>query len=90
MSQISSLLPNRPQRSLPSNTEVNPKEHIKAITLRSEKVLTYDQVSKEENPAQTDTGDENVEKEKKARDIQSQNLASQLKSQPGSRTLGDS
>ena len=58
--------------------------------LRSGKVLAKDQVSREENPAPTDTGDENSEKEKKAGDIQSQNLASQPKSQPGSRTLGDS
>jgi len=39
MSQIFSLLSNRSQGSLPSNMEVNPKEHVKAITLRSEKVL---------------------------------------------------
>ena len=42
MSQIFSLLSNRPQGSLPSNTEVNLKERVKAITLRSEKVLTQD------------------------------------------------
>ena len=90
MSQISSLLSNRPQGLLPSNTEVNPKEHVKAITLKSEKVLAQDQVSREENLAPTDTGDKNSEKERKAGDIQSQNSASQLKSQPGSRTLRDS
>jgi len=33
MSQIFSLLSNRPHGSLPSNTKVNPKEHVKAITL---------------------------------------------------------
>ena len=45
MSQISSLLSNRPQGSLPSNTELNPKEHVKAIMLRSEKVLAKDQIT---------------------------------------------
>jgi len=44
MSQIFSLLSNQPQGSLPRNTEVNPKEHVKAITLRREKVLAQDQV----------------------------------------------
>jgi len=39
MSQNFNLLSNRPQGSLPSNTGVNPKEHVKAITLRNEKVL---------------------------------------------------
>jgi len=84
MSQISSLLSNRPQGLLPSNTEVNLKEHVKTITLRSRKVLAQDQVSREENFAPTDTGDENLEKENKAGDIQSQNSASQPKSRPDS------
>ena len=47
MSQIFSLLSNGPQGLLPSNTEVNPKEHVEAITLRSEKVLAQDQISRE-------------------------------------------
>ena len=34
MSQIFSMLSNQPHGSLPSNTKVNPKEHVKAITLR--------------------------------------------------------
>lgn len=33
--QIAKMLLKRPQGSLPSNTEVNPREHVKAITLRS-------------------------------------------------------
>jgi len=90
MSQIFSLLSNRPQGLLPSNTEVNPKEHVKAITLRSGKALAQDQVSREENLTSTDTGDENSEKERKAEDIQSQNSVSQPKLRPRSRTLGDS
>ena len=63
MSQISGLLSNQPQGSLPSNTEVNPKEHVKAIMLRSGKVLAQDQVSREKNPASTDIRDENSEQE---------------------------
>ena len=69
--------------------EVNPKEHVKAITLRSRKVLAQDQVSREENPVPIDTGDENSEREKKEGDIQNQNLVSLPKSRPASRTLGD-
>ncbi|XP_071924735.1 uncharacterized protein [Coffea arabica] len=37
--QIASALTNRNQGELPSKTEVNPKEHVKAITLRSGKQL---------------------------------------------------
>jgi len=70
ISQISSMLSNRPHGSLPSNTEVNPKKYVKAITLRSEKVLAKDQVSREENLTPTGTGDENSEKEMKTGDIQ--------------------
>ena len=68
MSQIFSLLSNRPQGSLPSNTEVNPKEHIKAITLRSEKVLEQDQVSREENLLQQ-TLEMKTEKKKRRHEI---------------------
>ena len=39
MGQISNLLTARPQGSLPSNTETNPREHLKAVTLRSGKML---------------------------------------------------
>ncbi|PPS11002.1 hypothetical protein GOBAR_AA09647 [Gossypium barbadense] len=34
------MISERPQGSLPSNTEPNPKEHVKAVTIRSGKVLT--------------------------------------------------
>ena len=37
--QIANLLSNRPQENLPSNTKTNPKEHVKATTLRSDKLL---------------------------------------------------
>ena len=69
MSQISSQLSNRLLGSLPSNTEVNPKEHVKAITLRREKVLAQDQVFREENPTPTDTEDKNSKKEKEEGDV---------------------
>ena len=39
MGQISNLLNARPQGTLPSNTETNPREHVKAITLQSGKEL---------------------------------------------------
>ena len=39
MGQISNLLNARPQGTLPSNTEINPRKHLKVITLRSGKEL---------------------------------------------------
>ena len=39
MGQIANLLSSRPQGSLPSNTETNPKEQMNAIMLRSGKQL---------------------------------------------------
>ncbi|XP_062119123.1 uncharacterized protein LOC133832837 [Humulus lupulus] len=37
--QLANMLNNRPQGNLPSNTEVNPKEQVQAITLRSDKQI---------------------------------------------------
>ena len=34
------MISKRPPRNLPSNTEPNPKEHVKVVTLRIWKVLT--------------------------------------------------
>ncbi|XP_027348020.1 uncharacterized protein LOC113859445 [Abrus precatorius] len=39
LGQISRLLSERPQGSLPDNTETNPKEQVKVVTLRSGKTL---------------------------------------------------
>lgn len=37
--QLASMILERPQGSLPSNTETNPKEKVQTITLRSDKEL---------------------------------------------------
>ena len=37
--QLASMMTERQQGSLPSNTETNPREHVNAITLRSWKKL---------------------------------------------------
>ncbi|XP_071927623.1 uncharacterized protein [Coffea arabica] len=53
--QIASSLNNRNQGELPSKTEVNPKEHVKAITLRSGRQLEdppVKEVEKDENEKQ--------------------------------------
>nr|XP_027067481.1 uncharacterized protein LOC113693100 [Coffea arabica] len=53
--QIASSLNNRNQGELPSKTEVNPKKHVKAITLRSGKQLKDPpvvEVKKDENEKQ--------------------------------------
>ena len=78
-SQISILLSNRLQGSLPSNMEVNPKEHVKAIMLRSENVLAQDKVVREEKLTPTYTVNKNSEQKKEAGDVQSQSSASQPK-----------
>ncbi|XP_027158091.1 uncharacterized protein LOC113759717 [Coffea eugenioides] len=58
--QIASSLNNRNQGELPSKTEVNPMEHVKAITLRSGKQL-------EEPPVVEVEQDENEKQEEKQR-----------------------
>ncbi|XP_062073591.1 uncharacterized protein LOC133777854 [Humulus lupulus] len=42
--QLANMLNNRPQGNLPSNTEVNPKEQVQAITLRSGKQIEQSSV----------------------------------------------
>ena len=37
--QLANLVADRAQGSLPSNTERNPREHVKAVTLRSGKTF---------------------------------------------------
>ncbi|PPR83581.1 hypothetical protein GOBAR_AA37133 [Gossypium barbadense] len=37
--QLAKMISEKPPGSLPSNTEPNPKEHVKVVTLRSGKVL---------------------------------------------------
>ena len=54
------MLNNRPQGNLPSNTEVNPKEQVQAITLRSGKQTEQPRppqavVQKKEMGAQSDS-----------------------------------
>ncbi|XP_071912422.1 uncharacterized protein [Coffea arabica] len=58
--QIASSLNNRNQGELPSKTEVNPKEHVKAITLRSGKQLEDPPVS----GGKKDESEENAEKQR--------------------------
>ncbi|XP_071917116.1 uncharacterized protein [Coffea arabica] len=58
--QIASYLNNRNQGELPSKTEVNPKEHVKAITLRSGRQL-------EDPPVVEVEKDENEKQEEKQR-----------------------
>ena len=38
--QLAKMISERAPGSLPSNTEPNPKEHVKAVTLKNGKVLT--------------------------------------------------
>ena len=62
--QISNLLTNRQQALLPSNTETNPKEDVKAITLRRSKILEQNQNSKIVEEDNKDIGNAEVERQK--------------------------
>ncbi|GAV84691.1 hypothetical protein CFOL_v3_28133, partial [Cephalotus follicularis] len=56
--QIENLLSGRPQGTLPNNTEINQKEQVKAITLRSGKQL-QDTPSKTEQSKDEEDNNEN-------------------------------
>ncbi|XP_071925471.1 uncharacterized protein [Coffea arabica] len=70
--QIASSLNNRNQGELPSKTEVNPKEQVKAITLRSGKQL-------EDPPVMEVEKDENEKQEEKQRNQEIPSYAKFLK-----------
>ncbi|XP_071921868.1 uncharacterized protein [Coffea arabica] len=70
--QIASSLNNRNQGELPSKTEVNPKEHVKAITLRSGRQL-------EDPPVEEVENDENEKQEEKQRNQEIPSYAKFLK-----------
>ena len=63
--QILNLLTNRPQGSLSNNTEMNPNEHVKAVMLRSGKILEQNQDSR----AKEDMTKTLKQKEKKDRKL---------------------
>ncbi|KAD4586318.1 hypothetical protein E3N88_23919 [Mikania micrantha] len=50
MGQIAKLLADREKGKLPSNTETNPKEHCKAVTLRSGKTTKSDDLASTSKP----------------------------------------
>ncbi|XP_071924778.1 uncharacterized protein [Coffea arabica] len=79
--QIASSLNNRNQGELPSKTEVNPKEHVKAITLRSGKQL-------EDPPVVEVEKDENEKQEEKHRNqeaiVEESSREESRKNQPSS------
>ncbi|XP_031264177.1 uncharacterized protein LOC116122477 [Pistacia vera] len=50
MGQLVNLISRRVQGTLPSDTENNPNEHVKAITLKSEKEIGHKEQEKEEAP----------------------------------------
>ena len=61
--QIANAINNRSQGELPSKTEVNPREHVKAITLRSGKQLSEPQVVKEEKEKESEKKEEEMSEE---------------------------
>ena len=64
LGQIVNILSDRNQGALPSNTEKNPREHIKAISLRSGKLLA-DSEKLEKEAEKEEPDEETKEKEKK-------------------------
>ncbi|KAJ8769542.1 hypothetical protein K2173_005145 [Erythroxylum novogranatense] len=61
MSQIASLIKERPSGSLPSNTEANPREHAKAILLRSGRQL--EEVKKKQKDKKVEKSEEDESRE---------------------------
>ncbi|KAG8485697.1 hypothetical protein CXB51_019007 [Gossypium anomalum] len=59
---LAKMILERPPESLPSNTEPNPKEHVKAVTLRSGKVLAE---SEKKPPPEVDKKEDEEEKTRK-------------------------
>ncbi|XP_075104353.1 uncharacterized protein LOC107783747 [Nicotiana tabacum] len=80
MSQLATLMSEQIKSALPSNTEKNPKEHLKAISLRSGKTLDdpyadrqgkpheVEQVNEGENKRDSELLEEQKEKEKKVQE----------------------
>ncbi|XP_031275462.1 uncharacterized protein LOC116133938 [Pistacia vera] len=50
MGQLANLISRKAQGTLPSDTEKNPKEHVKAITLKNVKEIGHKEQEKEEAP----------------------------------------
>ncbi|KAG8477600.1 hypothetical protein CXB51_031104 [Gossypium anomalum] len=59
--QLAKMISETPQGSLPSNTKPNPKEHVKAVTLRSEKVLAE---SEKKPPLEADKEEDEIKNSK--------------------------
>ena len=61
--QKANAINNRGQGELPSKTEVNPREHIKAITLHSGRQLSEPQIIREEEEKEIERKEEEKSKE---------------------------
>ena len=78
--QFASLFANRPQESLPSNIEVNPKEQANAINLRSYRQLIQDQAQNTNTESLEEAQKINTKQHKKSkenRDQKTMNLSSE-------------
>ncbi|CAH9140245.1 unnamed protein product [Cuscuta epithymum] len=64
LGQIFKAVSERPQGSLPSNTEPNPREHVQAVTLRSGKELEPAAITKKPDKVQVEPAVREEEKEK--------------------------
>ncbi|XP_070001822.1 uncharacterized protein [Nicotiana sylvestris] len=62
VSQLATLMSGQIQGALPSNTEKNPKEHLKAISLRSGKSLDDPYADREEKPQEMEKVNEGENK----------------------------
>ncbi|GAB2296483.1 hypothetical protein Dimus_030597 [Dionaea muscipula] len=62
--QLASAINNRNQENLPNKTEVNPREHVNAITLRSDKELGETSERKENKEVEKDEVNEHEEQAK--------------------------
>ena len=75
MGQIPASLANRPQRSLTSNTETNPKEQENMITLRSGWQLEQDKSENTNAESLEETKKSNIEEHRKPEKDKDQQMA---------------
>ncbi|KAG9458218.1 hypothetical protein H6P81_002726 [Aristolochia fimbriata] len=80
--QLANVISGRNQGTLPSNSETNPKEQIKAITLRSGKVLEEQKQPQVEEEKAHQQQDKEKEKQNEEREVSRQHKQKGKSSQP--------
>ena len=83
--QIVTSITNKNQRELPSKTELNPREYVKAITLRSGRQLEDPPLLEKEK--QDEIEEIEIERKKKETSVGENNEGKQSEDKPSSSTI---